>query len=70
MTVTRRRGESFDSMLRRFRKQVSKSRILSQYRRKRWFVSKSELRRRQKKKAIRRAQRRQSRRERRRRRRR
>lgn len=70
MTVTRRKGESFDSMLRRFRKQVAKSKVLSMHRRKRWFVSKSELRRRQKKKAIRKAQRRQMRRDRRRRRRR
>lgn len=51
-------GESQEQLLRRFRKQVSKSRILSTVRRKRWYISKSELRRIQKKKAIRRARRR------------
>lgn len=47
-------------MLKRFRKKVAKSGILSTVRRKRWFVSKSELRRINKKKAIRRHKRRQS----------
>jgi small subunit ribosomal protein S21 len=45
--------------LKRFRKKVAKSGILSTVRRKRWFVSKSELRRINKKKAIRRIKRRQ-----------
>jgi small subunit ribosomal protein S21 len=44
-------------LLKRFRKKVAKSGILSTVRRKRWFVSKSELRRIQKKKAIRRIRR-------------
>jgi small subunit ribosomal protein S21 len=46
-------------LLKRFRKKVAKSGILSTVRRKRWFVSKSELRRIQRKKAIRRLKRRQ-----------
>jgi small subunit ribosomal protein S21 len=43
--------------LKRFRKKVAKSGILSTVRRKRWFISKSELRRIQRKKAIRRLKR-------------
>lgn len=58
-TVTLRPNESQDQLLRRFRKKVAKSGVLSTVRRKRWFVSKSELRRMQKKKAIRRIKRRQ-----------
>ena len=57
-TVVLRPGESQDQLLKRFRKQVAKSGILSAVRRKRWYVSKSELRRIQKKKAIRRLRRR------------
>ena len=57
-TVTLRPNESQDQLLKRFRKKVAKSGILSTVRRKRWFVSKSELRRIQKKKAIRRFKRR------------
>jgi small subunit ribosomal protein S21 len=60
-TVIIRSGESQDQLLKRFRKKVAKSGILSTVRRKRWFVSKSELRRIQKKKAIRRIKRRQQR---------
>ena len=52
--VTLRPNESQDGLLKRFRKKVVKSGVLSTIRRKRWFVSKSELRRIQKKKAIRR----------------
>ena len=58
-TVTLRPNESQDQLLKRFRKKVAKSGILSTVRRKRWFVSKSELRRIDKKKAIRRIRRRQ-----------
>ena len=58
-TVTLRPNESQDQLLKRFRKKVAKSGILSTVRRKRWFVSKSELRRINKKKAIRRFKRRQ-----------
>jgi small subunit ribosomal protein S21 len=58
LSVTLQPGESQEQLLRRFRKQVAKSGILSTVRRKRWHVSKSELRRIQKKKAVRRARRR------------
>jgi small subunit ribosomal protein S21 len=54
-TVVLRPNESPEQLLKRFRKSVAKSGILSTVRRKRWYVSKSELRRIQKKKAIRRA---------------
>ncbi|RPI88049.1 MAG: 30S ribosomal protein S21 [Chloroflexi bacterium] len=56
--VVLRPNESQEQLLKRFRKKVAKSGILSTVRRKRWFVSKSELRRIQKKKAIRRLKRR------------
>jgi small subunit ribosomal protein S21 len=57
--VTLRQSESQDSLLKRFRKKVVKSGVLSTIRRKRWFVSKSESRRVEKKKATRRMKRRQ-----------
>jgi small subunit ribosomal protein S21 len=57
--VTLRQSESQDSLLKRFRKKVVKSGVLSTIRRKRWFVSKSEARRVEKKKATRRMKRRQ-----------
>ena len=57
--VTLRQSESQDSLLKRFRKKVVKSGVLSTVRRKRWFVSKSETRRVEKKKATRRMKRRQ-----------
>jgi small subunit ribosomal protein S21 len=57
-TVKLRPNESTDQLLRRFRKKVAKGGVLSTVRRKRWFVSKSELRRIQKKKAARRMRRR------------
>jgi small subunit ribosomal protein S21 len=57
-TVRLRPNESQESLLRRFRKQVTKDGVMSAVRRKRWYVSKSELRRIDKKKAIRRARRR------------
>jgi small subunit ribosomal protein S21 len=58
-TLTLRPNESQEQLLKRFRKKVAKSGILSTVRRKRWFVSKSELRRIQKKKSMRRMRRRQ-----------
>jgi small subunit ribosomal protein S21 len=58
-TVSLRPNESQEGLLKRFRKKVVKSGVLSTVRRKRWFVSKSELRRVEKKKAIRRIKRRQ-----------
>ena len=57
-TVILRPNESQEQLLKRFRKKVAKSGILSTVRRKPWFVSKSELRRIQRKKAIRRLKRR------------
>lgn len=57
--VILRPNESQEQLLKRFRKKVAKSGLLSTVRRKRWFVSKSELRRIQRKKAIRRLKRRQ-----------
>ena len=57
--VVIRQNESQDQLLKRFRKKVVKSGVLSTVRRKRWHISKSELRRIEKKKAIRRARRRQ-----------
>jgi small subunit ribosomal protein S21 len=57
--VVLRQNESQDQLLKRFRKKVVKSGVLSTVRRKRWFVSKSEQRRMDEKKAIRRIKRRQ-----------
>jgi len=57
-SVVLRSNESQDQLLKRFRKKVAKSGVLSTVRRKRWHVSKSELRRIQKKKAVRRLNRR------------
>ncbi len=57
-SVILRPNESQDLLLRRFRKKVVKSGVLSTVRRKRWFISKSELRRIEKKKAARRMRRR------------
>ncbi|MBN1317167.1 MAG: 30S ribosomal protein S21 [Anaerolineales bacterium] len=59
-SVTLRPNESQESLLRRFRKKVIKDGVMTAVRKKRWFVSKSELRRIEKKKAIRRSRRRQS----------
>jgi small subunit ribosomal protein S21 len=56
--VMLRNNESQDQLLKRFRKKVVKSGVLSTVRRKRWYVSKSEQRRMDKKKAIRRIKRR------------
>jgi len=52
--VVLRNNESPEQLLRRFRRQVSKSGKLKALRNKRWFVSKSEQQRIAKKKAIRR----------------
>jgi small subunit ribosomal protein S21 len=53
-SVTLRPNESQEQLFKRFKKKVMRSGILSQLRNKRWFVSKSEVRRIEKKKAIRR----------------
>ena len=57
MSVDLRSGESQEALLKRFRKEVVKDRILSTYRKKRWFVSKSENRRLAKQRAARKARR-------------
>ncbi len=51
--VVLRSGETQESLLRRFRKRVTRDRILSDVKKKRFFVSKSEQRRRARLKAIR-----------------
>jgi small subunit ribosomal protein S21 len=55
--VKKRDNESFSQLMRRFRKKVTKSKVLSEHRKRRFFTSKSEERRIAKKKAIRKAQR-------------
>ena len=56
--VVLRPGESQESLLRRFRKRVTRDRILSDAKKKRFFVSKSEQRRIARRKAARRERRR------------
>jgi small subunit ribosomal protein S21 len=58
--VEKRNNETPEQLLRRFRKKVSRSGVMGVVRKKRWHVSKSELRRIEKKKAVRRARRNQS----------
>jgi len=53
-----RQGESIENLLKRFRKRVTRDRILSEVKRKRYFVSKSEQRRIAKRKAVRKERRR------------
>jgi small subunit ribosomal protein S21 len=57
MSVELRPGESQDSLLKRFRKAVAEARILPIVRQKRWFTSKSEIRRIKAQKSIRKSQR-------------
>lgn len=57
ISVELRPNESQDQLLRRFRKKVAKSGVMSTVRSKRWFISKSELRRIEKKKTVRRMRR-------------
>ncbi len=57
VTVYARKDEDDKSLLNRFRKAVSNDGLLTEIRKRRWFVSKSEQRRLAKKKAIRRIQR-------------
>ena len=53
MTIVKLRpNESQEQLLKRFRKKVTKDGLMSTVRRKRWYVTKSELRRIEKKKAI------------------
>ncbi|MFH1927581.1 MAG: 30S ribosomal protein S21 [Chloroflexota bacterium] len=58
MTVVRRRGESMESLLKRFRKSVSKNKILSTVRKKRYHITRGERARIKKRKGIQRARRR------------
>lgn len=51
-------GESQQQLLRRFRTKVTRSGVMSEVRKRRWFVSRSEQRRIDEKKAIRRIRRR------------
>jgi small subunit ribosomal protein S21 len=57
--VVLRPNESQDSLLRRFRKKVIRNRVMTEVRKRRWYMSPSEQRRLAKKKAIRRMKRRQ-----------
>lgn len=52
--VKLKEGESQQQLLRRFRKKVTRSGLMSEVRKRRWFVSRSEQRRIDEKKAIRR----------------
>ena len=56
--VVLRNNESQQQLLRRFRKVVSSSGVLGEIRKRRWFISKNEIRRIEKKKAVRRLRRR------------
>jgi small subunit ribosomal protein S21 len=60
-TVKLKNGESQEALLRRFRKKVVKSRILSTVKKKRYYISPSEERRIAKRKGIRRARKREAR---------
>ncbi len=57
--VVLRPNESQDSLLRRFRKKVIRNRVMTEVRKRRWYMSPSQQRRLAKKKAIRRMKRRQ-----------
>ncbi len=58
MAVILRPGETQESLLKRFRKEVAEEGILSIVRKKRWYISKSEMKRIKLRKAIRKARRR------------
>ncbi len=58
ITVKRRPNESFDSLLRRLRKKVTRARVLSEVRKRRFLMSSSEKRRPAQRKAVRRERRR------------
>jgi small subunit ribosomal protein S21 len=55
ISVELRSGESQEGLLKRFRKAVAEARILPIVRQKRWFTSKSEVKRIKRQKAIRKA---------------
>jgi small subunit ribosomal protein S21 len=58
-SVILRPNESQEQLMRRFRKKIVRSGILSTVRKKRWFISKSEERRMEEKKSARRMKRKQ-----------
>ncbi len=53
-TVVRHEGESFDSLLKRFRQKVANARILTAAKKHRYFIPKSDLRQMAQRKAVRR----------------
>jgi small subunit ribosomal protein S21 len=55
VTVRLRDGESFDSLLRRFNKEVMEGGVMKDLRRRRWFIPKGEQRRMDERKGRRRA---------------
>jgi small subunit ribosomal protein S21 len=55
VTVKLRDGESFDSLLRRFNKEVMDGGVMKDLRRRRWFIPKGEQRRMDERKGRRRA---------------
>ncbi len=55
MTVKLRDNESFDSLLRRFNKEVMEGGVMKDLRRRRWFIPKGEQRRMEERKGRRRA---------------
>jgi small subunit ribosomal protein S21 len=55
VTVELNDNESFDSLLRRFNRQVMNNGVLKEVRRKRWFITKGEQRRMDQRKGRRRA---------------
>lgn len=55
MSVRLRDGESFDSLLRRFNKEVMEGGVMKDLRRRRWFIPKGEQRRMDERKGRRRA---------------
>jgi len=61
--VKLKEGESQQQLLRRFRKKVTRSGLMGEVRKRRWFVSRSEQRRIDEKKAIRRIKKRERKRE-------
>jgi small subunit ribosomal protein S21 len=63
VSVKLRSGESQERLLRRFRRAVQRARIMSEVRRRRWFISKGEEKRFRHKRAIRRMRRRERRKE-------
>jgi small subunit ribosomal protein S21 len=60
--VERKQGEGLEKMLKRFRRKLNESGQLRAYRRKRFFISKSELKRDKRRRAERRRRRQESRR--------